>query len=58
MILYGLSVLAQVAQYFFLGSRPQGQGIFLNLIILLDLPYDSGRNEIFFVKIKTRIWFR
>ena len=58
MILYGLSVLAQVAQHYFLGSRRPGEGIFLNLIILLDLSYDSGRNEIFFVKIKTRIRFR
>ena len=30
---------------------------FFNLIILLDLPYDSGQNEIFFVKIKTRVQF-
>ena len=32
-ICYGLSVLAQVAQ---------GLAFFLNLIILLDLPYNSG----------------
>ena len=32
--------------------------MFLNLIILLDLPYDSGRNEIFFVKIKTTVQFK
>ena len=42
----------------FLGSRHQGQGIFFNLIILLDLPYDSGQNKISFVKIKTRVQLR
>ena len=57
-ICYGLSVLAQVAQRLFLGSRPQGSCISLNLIILLDLRYDSGQNEIFFLKIETRVQFR
>ena len=32
--------------------------MFLNLINLLDLPYDSGQNKIFFVKFKIKFQFR
>ena len=39
----------------FLGPRPQGQGLFQNFMILLDLPYDFGENEVLFVKIETRV---
>ena len=31
--------------------RPQSQGIFLDIMILVDSSYDSGKNEVLLVKI-------
>ena len=47
----GYVLRAQLAQMQFLGPRPQGQEIFKDFIILLDLPHDSWENEILFEKI-------
>ena len=46
---------AQVAQIWFLGLRPQDQDISWDVIILLHSFHDSGKNEILFVKIGTRV---
>ena len=39
----------------FLGPRPQGQGIFSDFMILLDLSYDPGENEVLLAKIGARV---
>ena len=44
----------------FLGPRPQCHGTFSDFIILLDLSYNSGENEVLFLKIGARVldlWF-
>ena len=45
----------QVAQMWFLGSRPQDQDIFWDFIILLYSAHDFGKNEVLFVKTGARI---
>ena len=45
----------QVAQMWFLGPRPQGQELFWDFIILLNSYYDSGEDEVLFVKIGTGV---
>ena len=44
-----------VAQMQFLGPKPQGREIFGDLMILLDLSYNAGENEVPFVKIEARV---
>ena len=39
----------------FLDLRPEGHGIFWDFIILLDSSYDSGEDEVLFVKIRARV---
>ena len=41
----------KVAQIEFVDLRPQGQNVFWDFKILLDLPYDSRENNVLFVKI-------
>ena len=50
-VLAGYVFWAQVAQMWFLDPIPQDQDIFWDFIILLYLSYDSGENEVLFVKI-------
>ena len=45
----------QVAQMWFLASRPQDQDIFWDFIILLDLSHESGENKNLFLKIGARV---
>ena len=44
-----------MAKIYFLGPRPQGQGIFRNFMILLDLLYDLRENEVLFVEIGAKV---
>ena len=46
---------AQVAQMLFLILRPQDQNFFWDFIIFLDSSYDSGKDEVLFVKIEAKV---
>ena len=39
----------------FKGPRAQGQDIFCDFIILLESSYDSGENEVLFVKVGAKV---
>ena len=46
---------AQVAKMQFISARPQVKYVFWDFIILFDLSYSSGKNEVLFVKIGTGV---
>ena len=48
-------ILEKMRSFFLLGHRHQGDSFFKDFIILLDLYYNPGENEVLFVKIGAKV---